>query len=628
MKFLKKFSIFIIIYLVFLISNVYAEELPEKFDLREHINIEIRNQKDTNTCWAFATTSLLSTHLAYIHDEIYTFSSRHLEYAMSEDAFTDSTNEYAYKTKVLDIGGNENVIKQYYAQGTGPIFEKHMQFQNNSFPIKKEELPLDLQFKQVTEASHILAMNKEWKNGQLIYYDYMNNVIDSQGVKEYQNSVKRAIKEYGGIDSVIAYDKKGFNSNGSFNTKELGKYWHSILLIGWDDTYSKDNFNFKPTTDGAYIALNSWGEGLGDNGYMYISYEDVSIDSSAKTYLKKVEDVDYDNVYYQDLTKAKQNGETLTEFTVVVNSQIAGYTYAHLKVNDEYVFINGYVDDCIENFVLEEPIQLSPEMNIEIEINIPNEYKKYIYPYFYTVTNTSQFESGKLNSNILDGVDGKLNLYTKHNAIDNGKEVEVKIFKGENDCTSNFNILGNKIKSNQTDIEISSKNAYNGEYVVKLVYNEKEIQHEFTLTNGLEEEITNIPNDEINSENKEETEDEIIDDNNKEEIKEESKGEEDLIEKEDKEEIDKENNNLSNNLSPDKEITSEPNDEKVEVTFLKGDVSLDGKITVLDLSKLKGYIVHTVTLDKNAQENADINSDGKITALDISLIKEVLVGII
>ena len=78
MKCIKKLSMFIILYFVFSFSNVYAEDLPERFDLREHIDIEIRNQEETNTCWAFSATSLLSTHLAYLHDEIYTFSPRHL----------------------------------------------------------------------------------------------------------------------------------------------------------------------------------------------------------------------------------------------------------------------------------------------------------------------------------------------------------------------------------------------------------------------------------------------------------------------------------------------------------------------------------------------------------------------
>ena len=262
-------------------NSIYAEDLPSKFDLRDYISIEVRNQKDTNTCWAFSITSLLSTHLAYIHDEVCSFSPRHMEYTMSEDAIIGKENRYAYKYKKLGIGGNENVVKQYLAQGTGPVLEEAMPFENNSNPINEADLEVGPAYKQVTEASHILPMYKEWVNGSLVYWDYNKVQISSEDVKIYQDNVKSAIKTYGGVEATISFDEKGFNrKKGSFNTKTATSYWHSILLIGWDDNYSKENFNekYKPANDGAYIAVNSWGRSSGDNGFMYISYEDISID--------------------------------------------------------------------------------------------------------------------------------------------------------------------------------------------------------------------------------------------------------------------------------------------------------------------------------------------------------------
>lgn len=393
MQCIKRLSLFVIIYFVFSFSNVYAEELPERFDLREYIDIEIRNQEDTNTCWAFSATSLLSMHLAYLHDEIYTFSPRHLEYTMSEDAFTDSENKYAYENKTLDIGGNEEVVKQYYLQGTGPILEKHMPFENNSEPISIEELPLDLTCKQVTNVAHIFPMYKEWVEGELVYSDYTGKKIEQEAVTEYQNSVKTAIKKYGGIEAIIAFDSVGFNyTSGSFNTKDYGDYWHSVLLIGWDDGYSKDNFkeSVRPLTDGAYVALNSWGEALGDHGYMYISYEDISIDSITKTYIKEIQDIDYDNAYYKDLSVAKENGEILTEISVAMDSAITGYTYVSLKVDGNYVLKYGVFDDSIENYVLEAPVTLTKDSQVEFEVMVDEQYKQYFHPYYYTVTNETE----------------------------------------------------------------------------------------------------------------------------------------------------------------------------------------------------------------------------------------------
>ena len=54
---------------------------------------------------------------------------------------------------------------------------------------------------------------------------------------------------------------------------------HIVAIVGWDDSYSRDNFNSgsRPSRDGAWIVKNSWGNQEGSNGYTYISYEDKSL---------------------------------------------------------------------------------------------------------------------------------------------------------------------------------------------------------------------------------------------------------------------------------------------------------------------------------------------------------------
>ena len=66
----------------------------------------------------------------------------------------------------------------------------------------------------------------------------------------------------------------------SYYRKETGAYWyngdekpnHDVVIIGWDDHYSRDNFNQPPEGDGAFICANSWGGEFGDDGYFYVSY--------------------------------------------------------------------------------------------------------------------------------------------------------------------------------------------------------------------------------------------------------------------------------------------------------------------------------------------------------------------
>jgi C1A family cysteine protease len=50
---------------------------------------------------------------------------------------------------------------------------------------------------------------------------------------------------------------------------------HGVSIVGWDDSFSRENFpvSNQPDGDGAWIVRNSWGPGWGDGGYFYMSYD-------------------------------------------------------------------------------------------------------------------------------------------------------------------------------------------------------------------------------------------------------------------------------------------------------------------------------------------------------------------
>ncbi|MGN0584954.1 MAG: cellulose binding domain-containing protein, partial [Ruminococcus sp.] len=58
---------------------------------------------------------------------------------------------------------------------------------------------------------------------------------------------------------------------------------------------------------------------------------------------------------------------------------------------------------------------------------------------------------------------------------------------------------------------------------------------------------------------------------------------------------------------------------------VKGDVNLDGKVSMTDAIVLNKYLVNITKLNSNAAENADYNSDKKINILDLSGIKSYLI---
>ena len=77
-------------------------------------------------------------------------------------------------------------------------------------------------------------------------------------------------------------------------------------------------------------------------------------------------------------------------------------------------------------------------------------------------------------------------------------------------------------------------------------------------------------------------------------------------------------------LLPDILIYEGESPDEPEEPVLQGDVNGDGKVSSLDLSKLRMYLA-TDSIEIN-EKNADMNEDGKISSLDLSKLRKVLAG--
>jgi C1A family cysteine protease len=366
--------------------------LPEKYNLNEHINIELRNQEDTETCWAFAVVSSLETHIAMVEGKYYDFSERHMDYATSR-TFTDGINLLGYSRELRD-GGNSYIAMGYVTRGAGPILEKDMPFENN-----EDRRPLSyIEDKEVSK--------------RITDYVLFPNVLKdnnfNKDMTEYRKTIKEHIMKYGSITTGAVYsnldymDFNGTNFNIFCNNSDE-RPDHAVSIVGWDDNYAVENFKLgnRPKNPGAYIVRNSWGEdiqGTNYTGYDYISYEDAFVEYSLFG-VTGIRDVDYDHIYQYDnlgtsegigiaggdsiyaakVFKKNSNGiEVLNQvglnilwdgvkYEIYVNSQSGDLPTQNLKKLKEGDLNVGY--NTIE---LDEPIYLTGD---EFSIIV-----KYIYP--------------------------------------------------------------------------------------------------------------------------------------------------------------------------------------------------------------------------------------------------------
>lgn len=86
------------------LKSIKASVEP-RYSLKDVIpnNLKIRNQQETNSCWAFAALSCLETNLALAdyksgmnQSKVYDFSERHMEYATSKNFKDGKINNEGY----------------------------------------------------------------------------------------------------------------------------------------------------------------------------------------------------------------------------------------------------------------------------------------------------------------------------------------------------------------------------------------------------------------------------------------------------------------------------------------------------------------------------------------------------
>ena len=240
-----------------------ATIIPTKYDLRDRARVSaIRNQGTYGTCWSFAALSAMESVL--LPEQDYQFSVDHM-----------TLNNGFHLAQ--DDGGEYTMGMAYLASWKGPVFEKDDPYGDNKTNP------------DLTAVKHVQEMQ----------------IIDG---KDYEK-IKEAVFKYGGVQTSIYNSLKSSQSKSPYYDRRTSSYCyigtekpnHDIVMIGWEVSYSKDNFSVDLEGDGAFICQNSWGSEFGDGGIFYISYYDTNIGTHNVVYTGIEDSDNYDHIYQSDL---------------------------------------------------------------------------------------------------------------------------------------------------------------------------------------------------------------------------------------------------------------------------------------------------------------------------------------
>ena len=256
-------------------NSIDVAILPSRFNLRDWGWVTpIKNQGNMGACWTFAMINVVESALLKKYG---------VELDLSEESLMHFMLRYSpYGNTYNAEGGQNGLSVSYLVNWFGPIFEE-----TDIYDEVGKISPLNLTGLDVVHVQDVIFI-----------------INDAPGT----SLIKSAIIKYGALDGSYCVD-----TNGPYYNPETFGYYvnetayanHEISIIGWDDTYSADNFLIHPPGDGAWIIKNSWGTGWGDNGFFYISYYDKSflrtselIDCAVGIILEN--DVEYNKNYQHD----------------------------------------------------------------------------------------------------------------------------------------------------------------------------------------------------------------------------------------------------------------------------------------------------------------------------------------
>lgn len=251
-----------------------ASDLPRAFSLLDvdgaSYVTSVKSQGSTGLCWAYAALGSCESNIAYqgldIPEEWY---GEEDELDLSEGALGWYIYTEAFRSGNFTSG--DYIYLDGKGVGGGNVYIAAAALAANGAQLER------------------IDSFDDWELGYSEYQRYASyyrlrsaDILESlpRGGEEI---IKSWLRDTGAV-AVSYYADDRYYDNGtttSYYQTGANEATHAVLVVGWDDDYSKDNFfsydGSRPQHDGAWLCRNSWGSGVTDAGYFWMSYEEPSL---------------------------------------------------------------------------------------------------------------------------------------------------------------------------------------------------------------------------------------------------------------------------------------------------------------------------------------------------------------
>lgn len=299
---------------------------PSKYDLRDYDRItSVKNQGNEGYCWAFASAAAIESNILTnpkLSKKIGENPAKNLEVSKTgtswfimtgiKDENSPYYNDYYHDDSKGSNGGWPRIIALGLNSGFGTYPETLTPYVNAKSGYSEYlRYYSDYHLKDYNFLSNDLNVIKD-------------NIINNGAIAVYYHSANEGYSS----DRISYCD----NQKVAFATASGA---HVVTIAGWDDNYSRDNFNgaVKPKNNGAWLCKNSWGEDSQDKGYFWISYE--SYDLQFNQFIMQ-DNSEYDNEYqhgfnFSDGWAGMDIPENANVFTADSNEQITQVSFGSMS---------------------------------------------------------------------------------------------------------------------------------------------------------------------------------------------------------------------------------------------------------------------------------------------------------